>query len=109
MNNFWKIVIVAVISYFLGNVTFARIIAKFRRQDDITTHGSGNPGTMNMLRTHGVTLAVLTLIFDALKAVISCLIAYFWLRSTATEYVVNLAMYICGFVCVIGHNYPVVV
>jgi len=92
----------------LGNVTFARIIAKFRRQDDITTHGSGNPGTMNMLRTHGVTLAVVTLIFDALKAVISCLIAYFWLRNTTSEYTVRLAMYICGLFCVIGHNYPVI-
>lgn len=108
MNNFWKIVILAVISYFLGNVTFARIIAKFRRQDDITTHGSGNPGTMNMLRTHGVVLAVATLVFDALKAVISCLIAYFWLRNTATEYTVRLAMYICGIFAVIGHNYPVI-
>ena len=108
MSDFWKIVILAVISYLLGNVTFARIIAKFRRQDDITTHGSGNPGTMNMLRTHGVTLAVVTLIFDALKAVISCLIAYFWLRGTTSDYTVKLAMYICGLFCVIGHNYPVI-
>ena len=108
MSNIWKIVILSIIAYLLGNITFARIFARVNRKDDITTHGSGNPGTMNMLRTHGVTLAVATLIFDALKAVISCLLAYFWLRNTASDYAVKLGIYIVGLCCVIGHNYPVI-
>ena len=107
MNNFWRFVILIVISYFLGNINFARILSKARK-DDITTHGSGNPGTMNMLRTHGVTMGVVTLIFDALKSVIACLIGYFWLKAVSTPYVANLAVHVCGLACIIGHNYPVI-
>jgi len=107
MNNIWKFVILIIGSYLLGNINFARIFARTRK-DDITTHGSGNPGTMNMLRTHGVWLAVATLVFDALKSVVSCLIGYFWLKATADAYTANLAIYICGLACILGHNYPVI-
>ena len=68
MSNFWKIVILVAGSYLIGNITFARLFSFFRNKDDITSHGSGNPGTMNVLRTHGLWLAVVTLIFDALKS-----------------------------------------
>lgn len=107
MSDFWKFLILIVVSYLLGNVTFARLFAKSRK-DDITLHGSGNPGTMNMLRTYGVVLAILTLVFDALKSVIACLIGYFWVKYTSTAYAANLAIYICGLACIIGHNYPIV-
>ena len=106
MSDFWKFVILIASSYLIGNVTFARLFAFTRNKDDITTHGSGNPGTMNMLRTHGLWLAVVTLIFDALKAVICCIWAYFWLRSTS-GYAANLAVYFSGFSCIIGHCYPI--
>ena len=107
MSDFWKFLILIVVSYLLGNVTFARLFSKTRK-DDITSHGSGNPGTMNMLRTYGVVLAILTLVFDALKSVIACLIGYFWLKYTSSAHAASLAVYICGLACVIGHNYPVI-
>jgi len=106
MSNFWKFVILAVASYLLGNITFARLFAR-TRNDDITTHGSGNPGTMNMLRTHGLWLAIATLLFDALKSAICCTVAYFWLK-TQSGYLANLAVYVSGVCCIIGHIYPVI-
>ena len=106
MSDFWKFVILIFSSYLLGNITFARLFAFTRNKDDITTHGSGNPGTMNMLRTHGLSMAVITLIFDALKSVISCIWAYFWLLPSGA-YIANLAMYVAGFACVIGHCFPI--
>lgn len=106
MTDFWKFVILIISSYLIGNITFARWFAFTRNKDDITTHGSGNPGTMNMLRTHGLWLAVATLVFDALKAVVCCVWAYLWLSSTS-GYVANLGVYFSGFSCVIGHCYPV--
>ena len=106
MSDFWKFMILIVSSYLIGNITFARLFAFTRNKDDITTHGSGNPGTMNMLRTHGVSMAVVTLIFDALKSVISCIWAYFWLFPSGA-YTANFAMYVAGFACVIGHCFPV--
>lgn len=106
MSNFWKFIILIVSSYLIGNVTFARLFAFTRNKDDITTHGSGNPGTMNVLRTHGLWLAVVTLIFDALKSVIVCLWGYLWLRSSG-GYAANFAVYCAGFSCMIGHCYPI--
>ena len=106
MSDIWKFVILIVSSYFIGNVTFARLFAFTRNKDDITTHGSGNPGTMNVLRTHGLWLAVATLIFDALKAVICCVWGYLWLSPTS-GYMANLAVYFAGFSCIIGHCFPI--
>ena len=48
-----KFVILVIVSYFFGNISFARIIAKREKNDDITSHGSGNPGTMNMVTSTG--------------------------------------------------------
>ena len=61
----WMLLL-AVCSYFVGNISFARILAR-TQNDDITTHGSGNPGTTNMLRTHGVSMGFVTLILDMIK------------------------------------------
>jgi len=108
MSDFWKFIILIIGSYFLGNFTFARFLARTRNNDDITTHGSGNPGTMNMLRTHGLWLAVVTLVFDALKGVISCLAGYLWLKYTSTAYAASVAMYTCGLACVVGHMWPII-
>ena len=105
MSDFWKFVILIVSSYLIGNITFARLFAFTRNKDDITTHGSGNPGTMNVLRTHGLWLAVVTLVFDALKAVICCLWAYLWLLPSG-GYPANLAVYTAGISCIVGHCYP---
>ncbi len=108
MSNALKFVIAIVVSYFLGNFTFARFLARTRNNDDITTHGSGNPGTMNMLRTHGVWLAVLTLIFDAVKSVVACLLTFLWFGGEGGGQLANIAMYSAGLACVIGHCYPVI-
>jgi glycerol-3-phosphate acyltransferase PlsY len=107
MSNIWKFVILIIVSYFFGNITFARFVARTRNNDDITTHGSGNPGTTNMLRTHGLTLAIVTLVLDALKSVICCVVAYFWLKPES-GYLANLAVYVSGLSCIIGHIYPVI-
>jgi glycerol-3-phosphate acyltransferase PlsY len=61
------------LSYLLGNLSIARLITKKESNGGIKTQGSGNPGTMNMLRTHGVGMGVFTLICDALKGVIPSL------------------------------------
>lgn len=108
MSNAIKFLIVVLGSYLIGNFTFARFFARTRDNDDITTHGSGNPGTMNMLRTHGVWLAVLTLVFDAVKSVLCCVGAFYLLGGEAGGQTSNIAIYVAGLSCVIGHCYPVI-
>ena len=102
-----KVIIVVVCSYFLGNITFARPLSK-AINDDITTHGSGNPGTMNMMRTHGAKFGILTLVLDALKGVVSCLTAYFIFGGKDGGDTATLMKVVAGFSCFMGHLYPVV-
>lgn len=102
-----KVILVVICSYFLGNITFARPLSK-AMNDDITKHGSGNPGTMNMMRTHGAKIGILTLVLDALKGVVSCLSAYFIFGGRDGGELAELMKVVAGFSCFIGHLYPVV-
>lgn len=104
-----KIILTFVISiifgYLFGNISNARILSKIVHQD-ITKLGSGNPGTMNMTRSFGLLMGLLTLILDILKAVIPCLLAYF----TAKYYLegfVNILVYTTGLSVVLGHAFPI--
>lgn len=117
-----KILGLAIGAYLFGGFHFASILAKLRGVD-ITTQGSGNPGTMNMLRTFGVRAAVCTLILDGLKGAIPALIGYFLLKDNAIigqvaedapvwmGYYVQggskLGMFIGGFCVIVGHIFPV--
>ncbi len=67
-------VLVAFISYFIGTINFSKIIAWNARRKDITKMGSGNPGTMNMLRSFGFGLALATFVAEVVKAGLACLI-----------------------------------
>lgn len=70
--------LVAVCAYFFGNINSAILISKLKGKD-IRRCGSGNPGTMNMLRTYGKLLGVLTLVLDVLKGVIPCLLGWLFM------------------------------
>ena len=101
---FLKYFLLVVGSYFMGNISFARIISKLKH-GDITKSGSGNPGSMNMLRTYGFKFGILTLLCDALKAVIPALAGQF-LFGYGTDAGI-IGMYIAGIAVILGHNFPV--
>lgn len=71
-------------SYFLGNLNSARILSKKQNQD-ITKQGSGNPGTMNMLRTFGIKQGVLTLVLDVIKSAIPAATGFSCLAELRVE------------------------
>lgn len=77
------------------------------QKDDITKHGSGNPGTMNMIRTFGVGTGLLTLFFDCLKGALPALAGYLLFRGDGVI-MANTALYAAGLAVVFGHMYPVV-
>lgn len=97
--------VLIVFAYFFGNISFARIISRFKHKD-ITKMGSGNPGTMNMLRTSGVKAGALTLLLDVLKGAFPCLIAYIVFAQYG-EVMQMIALYSCGLAVIIGHIYPI--
>lgn len=100
--------VTAICSYFIGNINFAVIISKSKNKD-IRECGSGNPGTMNMLRNYGAKLGVLTLFLDAMKGFIPAIIAKFLFANVyiATFAISDLALYVAGVSATLGHIFPV--
>lgn len=94
-------------SYLLGSVNSAIIVSKALFRDDIRKHGSGNAGMTNMLRTYGKKAAVLTLIGDMMKTVLSVGMAGLFFGF---QYIggmsVNYVLYVAGLLAAIGHVFP---
>jgi glycerol-3-phosphate acyltransferase PlsY len=59
--------IVAVVAYLIGSVSFAVIVSAVMGLADPRSYGSKNPGATNVLRSGNKTAAVLTLVGDAFK------------------------------------------
>lgn len=98
---------VLVISYLLGSVNFALLISRTRYHDDVRTHGSGNAGTTNVLRTYGKGAAVVTFLGDGLKGVLSIVLASLIFAGVPRFFYLQTAAYLALFGCVFGHIFPV--
>ena len=99
-------IIVAVIAYLIGSINFSIILSKKMAGFDIREKGSGNAGTTNMLRAVGKKAAVITLICDILKGVVSILIAV--LAGKIVKNLDNaLLVQLAGIFVIIGHTFPV--
>ena len=102
-------IIVAVIAYLIGSINFSIIISKKMAGFDIREKGSGNAGTTNMLRAVGKKAAVITLICDILKGVVSILIAV--LIGKITKSLDNnlnaLLVQLAGIFVILGHTFPI--
>ena len=99
-------IIVAIIAYFLGSISFSVIFSKKFAGIDVREKGSGNAGTTNVLRTVGKKVAALTLICDILKGVVAVLI------GVIVAKIINnvdgaLIVQIAGIAVVIGHTFPI--
>lgn len=73
---------------------------------DVRDKGSKNAGTTNMLRTVGKKAALITLICDILKGVISVFIAFI-LGLIIGETNKALLVQIAGIFVIIGHTFPI--
>lgn len=87
------------IAYLLGSINFAILISGKKYKEDIRSHGSKNAGMTNMMRTYGKSAAALTLVGDALKAILSCIIGYLFMGQ--------LGAYAAGLFCMLGHVFPI--
>ena len=94
------------ISYFIGNISFARIISK-HKHGDITKIGSGNPGSTNMLRAYGAKTGFLTLFLDIIKGVIPSLMGFLTFYYTMGNSWQLIGLYACGLATVVGHMFPI--
>lgn len=98
-----RIVIAALVSYFLGNHNGA-ICVSLMMGDDVRSHGSGNAGLTNFIRSYGTGRALLVVLIDAGKAVLACTISGLLLQPY------DLALQgetLGGLFVMLGHIYPV--
>lgn len=99
-------VLVGLVAYLIGSISFAIIFSKKFGGFDVREKGSKNAGTTNVLRTVGKKAAILTLICDILKGVIAVLLAMLaakiWEDSDA-----ETLKYLAGLMAIIGHTFPI--
>ena len=99
-------IIVAIIAYCLGSISFSVLISKKMAGFDVREKGSKNAGSTNVLRTVGKKAAIITLLCDILKGVIAVLIAY--LIGNMVDGVDRaLLVQLAGIFAVVGHTFPV--
>ena len=95
------------IGYLLGSINAAVIVSRSFNNSDVRTHGSGNAGATNMLRTFGIKSALATTIIDLAKGMIACLAGGFLLHFLGGRFGYTEGSCIAGAFAVIGHNWPV--
>jgi glycerol-3-phosphate acyltransferase PlsY len=97
-------ILLILVAYLLGSLSFAVIVSRRMGLDDPRGYGSRNPGATNMLRSGSKFAAALTLFGDALKGW-----AAVWLaKSLAVHWglMESIAAW-CGLAAFIGHLFPV--
>ncbi|MDN7180702.1 glycerol-3-phosphate 1-O-acyltransferase PlsY [Caballeronia sp. SEWSISQ10-4 2] len=100
MNN----VIVAVVAYLIGSISFAVVVSSTMGLADPRSYGSGNPGATNVLRTGNKLAAVLTLLGDAFKGWLPVwLVVHFGARFGLDFTAVALA----AIAVFLGHLFPI--
>jgi glycerol-3-phosphate acyltransferase PlsY len=88
------------LAYLLGSLPFAVIVSKLYGLEDPRSHGSGNPGATNVLRTGRKSAALLTLLGDSLKGWLAV-----WLAGRFGGDALTIAL--AGVAAFVGHIYPV--
>lgn len=113
-----RLIAIAVIAYLLGSVNTSIIVGKLYGID-IRKEGSGNAGLTNTLRTLGKRAALVVLVGDILKGVISIMLAKVMAPVLTTDFMMGeniikvpfvyteLSMQIAGIAVVLGHIFPV--
>lgn len=90
-----------IIAYLLGSLNGAIILCKIFGLPDPRTQGSQNPGATNVMRIGGKIPALMTFLFDALKATPFVLLGQY--LGIHDEFLLSLI----GLFAVLGHLFPV--
>ena len=105
-------VMIIIIGYFIGNISFARIIAK-QKGIDITSLGSKNPGGTNVGRVIGKKEGIKVMVYDIFKTAIPCFILNLILSFAPIDFLEydslkELMISVLGLSICIGHAYPII-
>lgn len=107
MSTALCIVVGVIAAYLIGSANFAIIITRLFTKKDIREHGSGNAGLTNVLRSVGKLPALLTLVGDFSKGIISVLLIRILLHYFAGVDGYVPADYFVCYAALLGHVYPI--
>lgn len=99
-------IIIAIIAYLIGSVSFGVIFTKKMAGFDVRERGSKGAGATNVLRNAGKKVAALTLICDILKGVVAMLLAIL-IGTIVKDLDKALLVQIAAIAVVIGHTFPI--
>jgi glycerol-3-phosphate acyltransferase PlsY len=97
-------VIVVVVAYLVGSISFAMVASRAFGLPDPHEYGSGNPGASNVLRTGNRKAALVTLVGDGIKGFVVVLAAIKIAEALALPPFVVPASALAVF---LGHLFPV--
>ena len=98
-----SVVIIAVITYLLGNLNGAVVVSHLIAHEDVRTKGSGNAGLTNFTRNYGSGSSIFVILIDMGKAALSCLLGG-WLLGRYGLWTEGVALGGAG--VIIGHDFP---
>ena len=99
----YALLLTAVVAYLLGNHNGAVSVSAWIAHDDVRSHGSGNAGLTNFLRSYGSKSAILVVLVDVVKTAAACLVGGALLRP----YDCAMEGMMLGAVMVsLGHDFP---
>lgn len=107
-----KAVIFIALSYLLGSVPFAVILARLFGGKDPRTIGSGNVGATNVVRSAGKVAGALTLVADIFKGAVPVYLAYLFMPylldgQRVSVHIAQVFASLVGFAAFAGHLFPV--
>ena len=92
----------ALLGYLFGSFNGAILISRLVKHEDVRTHGSGNAGLTNFLRSYGGAVTLIVVLIDFGKTVAACLLATLLLPDDPL-----LAKIVAGAGVQLGHVFPV--
>ncbi len=98
-----RYILAVLIGYLLGNLNGAVCVSRFMG-DDVRTHGSGNAGLTNFIRSYGAGRSALVIVMDAGKAILACAIGGI-LFVSHEGFQTGAAL--GGIAVIVGHAFPV--
>jgi len=96
--------LVALLAYLIGSLSFAVIISRVLGLNDPRTYGSKNPGATNVLRSGNKAAAVVTLLLDAFKGWLPVMLIKWFGEPYGLS---DGTMAMAGLAAFLGHLFPV--
>ena len=99
----YAVLLTAVVAYLLGNHNGAVSVSAWIAHDDVRSHGSGNAGLTNFLRSYGSKSAILVILVDVVKTAAACLVGGALLKEF--DYAME-GMMLGAIMAALGHIFP---